>query len=101
MGTESPKTVRHRRASPYTWYPGHNATIIEIDGEPEEIDTRIVELIQVMNATPGLRTTGSCRGGRGPRYKPGNVLVSHPATDRCLWVGTRWIANQKAMLRSI
>jgi tRNA(Phe) wybutosine-synthesizing methylase Tyw3 len=55
METEPPKTVRHRRA----------ATIIEIDGEPEEIDTRIVELVQVMNATPGLRTTGSYPGGLG------------------------------------
>jgi hypothetical protein len=73
MTTEPLKTVRHRREDPGTRYPGHNATVIEIDGELVEVDTRILELVRIMNTIPGLTTTGSCRGGRGPRYMPGYV----------------------------
>jgi hypothetical protein len=73
MPTEPLRTVRHRREGPESCYPGHNATIIEIDGEPVEVDTRILKLVEIMNTIPGVTTTSSCRGGRGPRYIPGYV----------------------------
>lgn len=78
MTTEPLKTIRHRRESPDSCYPGHNATVIEIDGELVEVDTRILKLVEVMNTIPGLTTTGSCRGGRGPRYIPGYVAFEGP-----------------------
>jgi hypothetical protein len=39
-------------------------------------------LVEVMNTIPGVTTTSSCRGGRGPRYIPGYVPFKGPRAGR-------------------
>ena len=38
----------------------HKTKTITLNDQPVEIDTRIVELVQLLNKIPGVRTTGSC-----------------------------------------
>jgi hypothetical protein len=53
-----------------------DSTIVWISGKMVAVDSEIVELVEAVNAIPGVWTTGSCQGSRD---FPGHLKFAGPS----------------------